>query len=115
MNIKDLYDVICSEQRKAMDRYMELSTIMKSAGKSWSILNEQTHLLGEMSAYNKLTALMEAKCDEIPPKHYELQPKVCPDCFTVLDATAKACPKCGFKFKGYSWEYQIKETNEGKE
>lgn len=112
MNIKELYDVICAEQSKACDRYMELSTTMKSVGKSWSILNEQTHLLGEISAYDKLKALMEAKCDEIPPKHYELQPKVCPSCLCVVNAFAQVCPRCFYQFKGYSWEYQIKEVED---
>ena len=46
------------------------------------------------------------------PKHYKLQRKICPDCFTVLSATAKVCPNCGFKFKGYTWEYQIKEVED---
>lgn len=51
---------------------------------------------------------------EYKPKHYELQPKVCPDCLSVIDAFAKVCPKCFHKFKGFSWEYQIKEVGEDK-
>ena len=50
---------------------------------------------------------------EYKPRQYELQPKVCPECLSVMNAFAKVCPRCYHKFKGFSWEYQIKEANKG--